>query len=59
MERPGLGITPSELARLGRSITHVVHCAASVAFDDAYESLFRANVVGAHAAPSWLVMLSV
>ncbi|HSD25936.1 MAG TPA: SDR family oxidoreductase [Vicinamibacteria bacterium] len=46
VESPGLGIDPSELARLERSVTHVVHCAASVSFDDTYESSFRANVLG-------------
>ena len=28
------------------SLTHVVHCAASVSFDDPYETSFRANVLG-------------
>jgi nucleoside-diphosphate-sugar epimerase len=46
MERPGLGLRPAETSRLRRTLTHVVHCAASVAFDDSYESLFRANVIG-------------
>ncbi len=46
MERPGLGLRPAEVRRLQRSLTHVVHCAASVAFDDTYESSFRANVIG-------------
>jgi len=46
VEKPGLGIEPSELGRLERSLTHVVHCAASVSFDDTYESSFRANVLG-------------
>jgi nucleoside-diphosphate-sugar epimerase len=46
VERPGFGIAPSELARLRTELTHVVHCAASVSFDDPYESSFRANVLG-------------
>jgi nucleoside-diphosphate-sugar epimerase len=46
IERPGFGILSSELARLKKSLTHVVHCAASVSFDDTYESSFRANVLG-------------
>jgi nucleoside-diphosphate-sugar epimerase len=46
IEKPDLGIEPAELERLGRSLTHVVHCAASVSFDDTYESSFRANVLG-------------
>ncbi|HET7291459.1 MAG TPA: SDR family oxidoreductase [Vicinamibacteria bacterium] len=46
IEKPDLGIAPTELERLRKSVTHVVHCAASVSFDDAYENSFRANVLG-------------
>ena len=46
IEKPGLGIAEEELATLERTVTHVVHCAASVSFDDTYESSFRANVLG-------------
>jgi nucleoside-diphosphate-sugar epimerase len=46
IERPGLGLGRREIRRLQRTITHVVHGAASVAFDDSYESSFRANVLG-------------
>ena len=46
VEKPGFGIDPSELEKLKRSLTHVVHCAASVSFDDTYENSFRANVLG-------------
>jgi nucleoside-diphosphate-sugar epimerase len=46
IEKPAFGISPEEHARLQASLTHVVHCAASVAFDDPYESSFRANVLG-------------
>jgi nucleoside-diphosphate-sugar epimerase len=46
VERPGFGIEPPELERLRRTLTHVVHCAASVSFDDTYENSFRANVLG-------------
>ncbi len=46
IEQPGFGISPAELAKLRRSLTHVVHCAASVSFDETYESSFRANVLG-------------
>jgi nucleoside-diphosphate-sugar epimerase len=45
-EKPGLGIAADELERLAPRLTHVVHCAASVSFDDSYESSFRSNVVG-------------
>jgi nucleoside-diphosphate-sugar epimerase len=46
VEKPGFGIDPRELDALERSLTHVVHCAASVSFDGTYESSFRANVQG-------------
>jgi len=50
VERPGFGIEKSELERLRRELTHVVHCAASVSFDDPYERSFRANVLGSRNA---------
>ena len=37
---------PRELERLATTLTHVIHCAASVSFDDTYENSFRANVLG-------------
>jgi len=46
VERPGFGIDSAEAERLKKTLTHVVHCAASVSFDDTYESSFRANVLG-------------
>lgn len=46
IERPFLGISEADLAVLERTVTHVVHCAASVSFDDTYENSFRANVLG-------------
>jgi nucleoside-diphosphate-sugar epimerase len=46
VEKPAFGIDPRELQRLRRTLTHVVHCAASVSFDDTYENSFRANVLG-------------
>ena len=46
IEKPDLGIAPGELERLRRTLTHVIHCAASVSFDDSYENSFRANVLG-------------
>jgi len=46
IEKPQFGIAEAELARLRTSLTHVIHCAASVSFDDPYESSFRANVLG-------------
>jgi nucleoside-diphosphate-sugar epimerase len=50
IEKADLGIAPKELARLRKTLTHVVHCAASVSFDGAYENSFRANVQGARNA---------
>ncbi len=46
IEKPGFGLPRTTLARLRRSLTHVVHCAASVAFDAPYDASFRANVLG-------------
>jgi nucleoside-diphosphate-sugar epimerase len=46
IEKPDLGIEKGELARLRPVLTHVIHCAASVSFDDPYETSFRANVLG-------------
>ena len=43
--------------RLERTITHVVHCAASVSFDDTYENSFRANVQGARNALDFALSL--
>ncbi len=46
IEKPFLGIGESDLATIEKTITHVIHCAASVSFDDTYENSFRANVGG-------------
>lgn len=46
VEQANLGIDPAELETLRGTITHVVHSAASVAFDDPYEKSFQANVSG-------------
>ena len=46
IEKPDLGLAATELQALRRSLTHVIHCAASVSFDDPYEASFRANVLG-------------
>jgi nucleoside-diphosphate-sugar epimerase len=44
--RDQLGIPPETLGELATRVTHLVHCAASVAFDDPYEKSFEANVDG-------------
>jgi len=46
VEQPNLGISEEDLESLRSTLTHVIHCAASVAFDDPYEKSFRANVSG-------------
>ncbi|MCB1054506.1 MAG: SDR family oxidoreductase [Acidobacteria bacterium] len=46
VEQPQLGVSDEDLAALQATMTHVIHCAASVAFDDPYEESFRANVTG-------------
>ena len=46
VEQPRLGISDDDFTTLRRTMTHVIHCAASVAFDDPYEKSFSANVTG-------------
>jgi nucleoside-diphosphate-sugar epimerase len=46
IEKASFGLSPAELARLRTRLTHVIHCAASVSFDDTYENSYRANVLG-------------
>ncbi|MEE8524966.1 MAG: SDR family oxidoreductase [Thermoanaerobaculia bacterium] len=46
VEQPDVGIAAKDLEDLGGRLTHVIHCAASVAFDDPYEKSFGANVTG-------------
>ncbi|MEM7349987.1 MAG: SDR family oxidoreductase [Acidobacteriota bacterium] len=46
VEQPNMGVSDDELEVLRTNLTHVIHCAASVAFDDPYEKSFRANVTG-------------
>ncbi len=46
VEEPDLGLSEQDLDQLSRTSTHVIHSAASVAFDDPYEASFRANVSG-------------
>jgi nucleoside-diphosphate-sugar epimerase len=46
IEQPQLGVSPEDMADLQRTMTHVIHCAASVSFDDPYEKSFHVNVTG-------------
>jgi nucleoside-diphosphate-sugar epimerase len=57
IEKPNLGLSDRDVGRLSRAVTHVVHCAASVSFDDAYENSFRANVLGARHALEFALTL--
>lgn len=57
IEKPLLGIGASDLSALEKTVTHVIHCAASVSFDDTYESSFRANVLGAKNALAFSLRL--
>lgn len=50
IEQPRFGISDEDYEELCRSVTNVIHCAASVAFDDPYDLSFRANVVGSRNA---------
>jgi nucleoside-diphosphate-sugar epimerase len=57
IEKPNLGLSDRDVGRLSRAVTHVVHCAASVSFDDEYENSFRANVLGARNALEFALTL--
>lgn len=46
IEKSSFGLAKAAYASLADSVTHVIHCAASVAFDDPYETSFAANVRG-------------
>ena len=46
IEAPRLGLSDADFALLADAATHVLHCAARVAFDDPYERSFEANVLG-------------
>ena len=46
IEQPDFGLSTRDHDALARTVTHVIHCAASVSFDDPYEASFRSNVLG-------------
>jgi len=46
VEQPLFGLPREQVPELARHLTHVVHCAASVAFDAPFDQSFRANVLG-------------
>jgi nucleoside-diphosphate-sugar epimerase len=47
VEQPDMGLAADELESLKATLTHVIHSAASVSFDDPYPTSFSANVTGA------------
>jgi len=47
LARPGLGLAPGVRERVGAEITHVIHCAASVAFDLQLVEAAAVNTSGA------------
>jgi len=57
IEKPDLGVAEREIARLSKVVTHAIHCAASVSFDETYENSFRANVLGARNAMEFALTL--
>jgi len=46
IEQPDFGLSARSHDDLAKSVSHVIHCAASVSFDDPYEASFRSNVLG-------------
>ncbi|MEO8361918.1 MAG: SDR family oxidoreductase, partial [Vicinamibacteria bacterium] len=46
IEEPSFGLSTRDHDALAKTVTHVIHCAASVSFDDPYEASFRSNVLG-------------
>ena len=46
IEKPNLGMPEAQAQKLRQSLTHVIHCAASVSFDDTYLNSYSTNVLG-------------
>jgi nucleoside-diphosphate-sugar epimerase len=57
IEQPLFGIEEEELEALRMTLTHVIHCAASVSFDASYEDSFRANVLGSQNALAFSLLM--
>jgi len=57
IEQSFFGIAEEKIDELRTSITHVIHCAASVSFDASYEDSFRANVLGSQNALAFSLLL--
>ena len=47
LEKPGVGLSDADREELAASVTHVIHCAASVEFDLPIKSALMANVEAA------------
>ena len=47
LEKPGVGLSEADHEELSASVTHVIHCAASVEFDLPVKSALMANVEAA------------
>ncbi|NJN45266.1 MAG: NAD-dependent epimerase/dehydratase family protein, partial [Candidatus Competibacteraceae bacterium] len=46
VEKPQFGVSEEDIAVLKKTITHLIHCAASVSFEDPYEVAYQINVNG-------------
>jgi len=46
VEQPQFGVSKQDIAILKKTITHLIHCAASVSFEDPYEVAYQINVKG-------------
>jgi nucleoside-diphosphate-sugar epimerase len=46
VEKPQFGVSAKDIAVLKKTITHLIHCAASVSFEDPYEVAYQINVKG-------------
>jgi len=57
IEKPLFGIDDDEIETLSATVTHVIHCAASVSFDASYEDSFMANVLGSQNALAFSLLL--
>jgi len=57
VEQDGLGVSEEDYRSIEASITHVVHAAANVSFDETFEAAFEANVEGARHAMKFSLKL--
>ncbi len=57
IEQSNFGLASSIINELRQEITHVIHCAASVAFDASFEDSYKANVIGSRNALEFSLLL--